>query len=490
MLHPTHHTTRSHTSYYVKTGRKVLSGILLLSVGCVAVSQKDQKPAKAPSIQQTSSPQNGHQSSIESKPTIQQVSHQSSPSKPEVIPSPAAQSLGYYMGLAQSQHPQVQAARWAVSATMAKIPQARALEDPLLTGTLWPIADQSVQTASGRVATSLMLMQKIPWPEKLHVREEVAKRELQMALANLQQTELDILLKVQLAYYDLWFNQRALKLLKENNRLSEQLVQDAKSRYRTGGSQKDVLQAQLEVDRIAEQLLNYQRQQAIAQNDLATAISSPLGVPPQVPHDLELQPLPQQLDLLLAAAERANPNLKAKLWAVSRDRQKRELACLERYPNLQVGSGWSLVTEEEAISPVADGHDQVNLTLGMTVPLWKERIDAGIREASAKVAQSSQEWEAEKETTLGKIKRLYETLELIEAQREIYRERVLPRSEQTIQLAIAEYRGNKTDFDEVLDLFTMQLMLKLQAAQLDATYAKTMAQLDHAVGVEITSVAQ
>ncbi len=155
-----------------------------------------------------------------------------------------------------AQHPSIQAARQRVSAEVNRIPQARALPDPMFNNTFFPSQDQSIQTAAGRVGNQMALSQAIPWPEKLRTKAAIVNQEVQIAQAEVNRIEREITESVRLAYYEVWFATRAAAIINETKGLVDDLTKVAEARYRSGGTQQDVLRAQLESDRLDDQLVS------------------------------------------------------------------------------------------------------------------------------------------------------------------------------------------------------------------------------------------
>ena len=153
----------------------------------------------------------------------------------------APQPVGHFVGIALSSHPRLQAARARVAAAAQRAPQALALEDPLLSNSFYPISDQALQTASGRAGNMLSVSQKYPWPQKRWTKAAIADRETQIALAKLAQVEFEIEEMVRLAYYELWFADRAIDITENNRQIAVELVRLAEARNATGGSQQDIL---------------------------------------------------------------------------------------------------------------------------------------------------------------------------------------------------------------------------------------------------------
>ena len=401
------------------------------------------------------------------------------PDGPEGTP----EGVEHFVALALAGHPSIQAARQRVAAEMNRIPQVRALPDPKFNNTFWPIHDQALQTAAGRVGNQMSISQAIPWPEKLRTKAAIVRQEVQVAQAEVQRIEREISESVRLAYYEVWYATRAIAIIKETEELINDLTKVAEARYRSGGTQQDVLRARLELDRLSDQLVSLRKQKEVAQADLAALVQQPIMLLPEASEDLGLADVPKQLDELIALAEQCNPELRGLAWEIQRDRQKQRLACLQKYPDLQVGLNWGLVSDDSnVLSPVANGHDQINFSVGTTLPIWRDKINAGVREASHRASSTTRRLDAERDALYGKLRRLLAQADAFTEQRDIYQKRIIPRTEDTLKLAIADYRGKRTDFFSLIETYRELLMFETQMARIEASLAGTVAQLERAVG--------
>lgn len=90
--------------------------------------------------------------------------------------------------------------------------------------------------------------------------------------------------------------------------------------------------------------------------------------------------------------------------------------------------------------------------------------------------------EAERDALYGKLRRLLAQADALNEQREIFNQRIIPRTEDTLKLSIADYRGNRTDFFSLISTYRELLMFETQLARIEATLAGTLAQIDRAVG--------
>jgi len=393
------------------------------------------------------------------------------------------QSVDYFVQLALSGHPKIQAARQRVGAANNVIPQVTALPDPRFNNTFWPSQDQSLQTAGGRMAHQMSLQQGVPWPEKLRTKGAIASQEVQIAQAEVDRIEREITEAVRLSYFEVWYATRAIAIVKETRNLVDDLTQVAEARYKSGGTQQDVLRAQLEADRLDDQLVTLTKHREVAQADLAALVQQPVSLMPEASEELGLTNIPEQLDTLLGLAEQCSPELRAIAWEIQRDRQKQKLACLQKYPDLNLGLNYGIVSDNSnAISPVADGHDNISFTVGVTLPIWRDKINSGINEAAHRTSSSMQRLQAERDVLYGKLRRLMAQADALAEQRNIYEDRIIPRTEDTLKLSIADYRGKRTDFYSLIETYRELLMYETQIARIDANLAGTVAQIERTIG--------
>jgi outer membrane protein TolC len=397
-------------------------------------------------------------------------------------------NLQSLVATAVQSHPRILAVRQRVAALSNRIPQVTALEDPSFGNVFWPIQDQALQTAGGRVGYQFLLAQKVPWPTKLDARGAIARREVQVALAEVAVAEREIIEAVHLAYYELWLAGELIRIVEDNKDLVTDLITVSEARYRTGGSQQDVLRAELEGDKLADQLIDLQKQMEQARADLGTLVRQPMEWMPGAIDQLDVSSVVPQLELLVASAEQCNPELRGLAAEIARDRDKLSLACLQQYPDFQLGVGYSIIDDNtNAISPVANGRDNINFTLGLTLPVWRDKISAAKREAAYQRGSSIHRLEAERDRLRGQLRRQVAAAYAANEQLQLFKERLIPRTEQTLKIAIADYQGEKADFTDLVDIYRELLSYQVQVARTKAVLASTLAQIEKSVGCELDS---
>ena len=408
-----------------------------------------------------------------------------------VVPPQLEQPYDLQSLIAQAvaSHPSIIAARQKVASVSNRVPQATALDDPMFNNTFWPIQDQALQTAGGRVGHQFGLSQKIPWPTKLDVRGNVARREVQVAQAEVAKAERDVVESVRLAYYELWLADELIRIVKDNKELVGDLITVSEARYKAGGSQQDVLRAELEGDKLEDQLISLRRQKEQARADLGTLVRQPVHLMPTAFADLNVSEVAPQLEVLVASAEQCNPTLQGLAAEIARDRAKESVACLQKYPDFNLGLGYSIISDDSnVLSPVANGHDNINFTIGITLPIWRDKINAGINEAAHQRNSTINRREAERDRLRGQLRRQVAAAYAAIEQLELFRDRLVPRTEQTLEIATADYQGKRADFTDLVDIYQELLRYQVQVARTKATLASTLAQIERTVGCEVDTL--
>ena len=392
-----------------------------------------------------------------------------------------------YVSLAMSSNPKIAALKHRVAALSNRIPQARALPDPIMQETFWPFNGNALETAGGRAANQIGVSQQVPWPEKRRAKAAAACRQVQMAEAEVQQARLEVAEQVRLACVEIWFADEGLQIVEEFGSLVRQLNEVSEARYRSASknsSQQDVIRARLESDRLEDRRIQLLRSKRVAQADLAALIHAPQMPAPEVNMGSIGKDSSGHIDELITLAAACNPSLAGLAAQIARDREKQRLACLQQYPDFQLGASWLIVSDNNALSPVATGNDNFGFTLGVTLPIWKDKIRAGVAEASHQTRSSALLLESEKDNIKAKIRRLVAQFDTFGEQKKILVERIIPRTEDALEISLTDYAGNRTDFLSVIDLYEERLLLEMQRLVLARSQHAAKIQLETVVGCD------
>ena len=128
-----------------------------------------------------------------------------------------------YIRRALAENRTVQAAYHNVRSLLHRIPQVTALDDPVVSNTIYPIPSVAPQySLMGYNPYNLLLAQQFPWFGTLRVRGEAADRDVRIALAELAAAQLDAVAAVKRAYHDLHSGERTGEILAESRQILEE----------------------------------------------------------------------------------------------------------------------------------------------------------------------------------------------------------------------------------------------------------------------------
>jgi outer membrane protein, heavy metal efflux system len=384
-----------------------------------------------------------------------------------------------YIQFALEQNPDIQAARKRMESLAHQVPVAASLQDPMLNLTAQPLP---VQTAAGQQEFILSASQKVPWFGKLDARASVAESDTNVARAQLAAAELATIAKVKRAYFELYFIQQAISVTESEQRLLGEIRDVANTRYKTGRtSQQDVLRADLEISNVENELIQLRQQLTSGQARLARI----LHVAPQTQllalDRLASAEAPQNLDLLQRQAVAARPELHAALAAISRDQQAADLARLEYKPDVTLGLSWIDVSSN-GISPVANGQDALLLTAGINLPVYRKRLDSSVRSAEAKAVSSARQYDSMRDGTLEEVTDLFARARSQQDMLTLFREDILPKARQTLEVSSQAYNVGEVDFLQLIDNWRQLLRYEVTYRRLEATLRQSLAELEQVVG--------
>jgi len=404
---------------------------------------------------------------------------------PGAVDAPSAAGAGNTLRLetlvreAMERNPEIQAARRAIDAKRARIPQARAWPDPRVSfsyaGNLLPLTLMRADPSSAR---ELMAEQEIPYPGKTRLRGEIAARDADVESLAYETVERRVTAEVKQAYFDLYFVDRSLSILQQNRELLRAFEKITETRYSVGkAAQQDVLKAQLEISKLVERqtMLEHTREALEAQlNSLRDLpVETPVGTPGNVQPSMVALSLPD----LLAAAQSNYPALKQKRTLVEGNRKAIELARREVHPDFSVG----YVYMQRDAQP-----DMKGITFSTTLPIFRRtKQNQAIVEAVANLDSSQRMEENEMTMARYRVKQEYLQAQAASDLMTLYSKAILPQSSLTMESSLSSYEVGAADFLTVLSNFATVLDYQVAYQEQLATHEKALARLEELTALDL-----
>ncbi|WP_406695862.1 TolC family protein [Singulisphaera sp. Ch08] len=397
------------------------------------------------------------------------------------------QPVDVYICHALAENRGVQAARFNLLAMKQRIPQETALEDPMVQNTIWPFPSNSPQySLMGYMPYELMITQQFPWFGTLKLRGQAAEQEAKAAFYELLAAQLEVVSRVKRAYYNIYFNQRAELILADNQKLAEDFVVLARERLKSGTTTlQDVLRAQNIVTDVESELVTVRQELAGAKAALARQLHVSPEADLRALSEMPIAQVPAQVEMLYRLAAAARPELQGRLAAVARDERQVEIARKRYYPNITAGLAYGMMTRVNSMSSMADGRDNVGFVVGFNLPIYQQKIAAGVSEAKARAIADSRRYDDLRDETYEEVKEFYLEAKARRDVLELFRTKYLPRAENVLELATNDYRVGNQDFLTLITGLRELLAVRLQIARLESELGKALASLERIVGVQL-----
>ena len=389
-------------------------------------------------------------------------------------------SLSQLLAEAEANNPQLSAANHEVRAARQMVPQSTTLPDPKLTyqqlsvGSPKPFAGY---TNSDFAYIGIGASQELPYPGKRRLRGQVAERDVDTKQAEVGMAKANLADAVKADYLQLAYLQMTLGILRQNETVLDELIQDATVHYKVGeGMQQDVLEAQVNRTKIVREITMHHQQMWQVQAQLKSLLNRDQASADIVTEDLSETSLKFTSGDLLALVRQHNPQVQVDSSVIQKQDAQAASSKREGKPDFELGYMYQNTDRKY--------RDYYMLTFDVRFPR-KKRVNAEIAEAQERLIVSRQTLDAHLQQQLAQVQQLYVQASTDEEQLKEFREGLVPQSDAAYRATLSAYSLNKDQFTHVLSYFTDLLSLKLEYAQTLLDHETALAHLESLTGATL-----
>ena len=383
---------------------------------------------------------------------------------------------------AEQRNPQIRAARQGRESAKQVPSQVSARPDPqavlqhLMVGSPRPFAGY---TNSDFAYIGLGVSQDFPYPGKLRLKGEIAKRDADVAQQQYESVRRSVLASIKAAYFQLAYLSKTFGILESDGQLLEQVERAAEARYRPGmGNQQDVLQAQLEQTKLLREITMHHLEVAKVQAQIKQLLNRPQSSPDIEPSEISETALAQTFDELLVAAQKQNPQISGAQGIVERQKLRVDLVHKEFRPDFNLQYMWQRTDPTQYRA-------YYMLTFGISLPVHRDKLHAEVAQAETDLSRSRSDLEAQSQEVASELRVEYDTAQKTAELLKIYREGLDPQSRAEFQAGIAAYQNNRQDFQAVLNAFLDVLHLDEEYWQDLSDREIALARLEELTGLSL-----
>ena len=382
------------------------------------------------------------------------------------LPSPLA--LGDVIRIAAERRDEIQAARARTRAGEARPAIVSALSDPMLS----PSLDHLPFMLNG-ADFSVAIEQQIPLSGIRGHRRASSLADVDRLRAEANRTTLDVGIEAANAYLMLQERRRTAALLDEQVTFARSVVSAANARYASGTApQSDVLRAEVEVARLeatARALVGEVRG-AEAMLNTSLALDADTSVPPLSPLTLA-QPIPAWPSIRSALTSR--PELAAGRAEIARADAEVQVMRDMFKPMATIRTGPSYT--------MAEGRGWMAM-VGLSLPIWRGKLKAGVAEAEAMRAMSEADLRAMTRMIEGDAAAAISQLQAARDRQSALTTDVLPRARMAIEPAVASYGAGQLPLVSVIEAIQALWGVQSDLIAADTQLGLAWARLGRAIG--------
>jgi outer membrane protein TolC len=452
------------------------------------------------------------------------VGEQQAPAEPESAFA-GNDELAQLLVLAAENNPTLRAMHEQWRAAVLRAPQAESLDDPVLSYT------QFLQSETNRFR--IAVSQRFPWFGTLEARGDRARAEANAELSQLLNARNRVFANVKQTYAEYRFLKQRIEVTESLAEVLDYMEEVVRAKLSLGmADQDELLRIAMEKARLEDRYAMYlqQRPAAAAQLNEAVGLDADLEAGPRDwPGPLTLPPPPPPPPVVLARVRTANPALDAYDAQLASSELALELARLEGWPSFNLGLDYTSISKPRKIRPDRPypatlnainraartaagkapfdpvtstidmysiaaarepmarsdgGEDNIAVSLSVTLPFWRQKVQAGVAEAKAlEQAVVHQKREAWLDLTTQARQALFELQDAVR-RRALYKETLLPLAEQTYESLQSSYAAGRPEasFLDMMEAIRQLLDYGLEQVRAEKDIQDAAAELEYLMG--------
>nr|WP_321451415.1 TolC family protein [uncultured Carboxylicivirga sp.] len=367
----------------------------------------------------------------------------------------AQDNLEHYLTLAAENNPSLKAAFNKYMAALEKAPQVSALPDPQIA---FAYFIQPVETRLGPQEFKISASQMFPWFGTLQARENAAISNAKAQYEMFEQQKSKLFQEVKANWYNLYFNQRALDITRENMTLLQSFQRLATAKVEAGKvSAADQYRIEMEINDLENELAQLRDAQSL----LTTSFKNLIGTTSEIAVGDTII----STDLLLSK-EAIMDSIKAKnhvllsmdLKTSALDYQK-EAAKKAGGPNFNVGIDYTFIGKGENN---LSGKDAILFPkIGFSIPLYRKKYKSMVQEVVYQQEAVTNDKSNQTNVLENILEKSYNEMTDAERRLRLFEKQLLL-SSKSLRIIETEYANQNSNFEEMLRMQKRMLKYELE----------------------------
>jgi len=331
----------------------------------------------------------------------------------------------------------------------------------------------------------LSLTQEFPLTSKLKLEKKIEDLKVNEITQMFDAERRKLIYQIKNIYFDIYFLAKQRNLTSENIELLKSIEAVLSAKYKTAKTNyADLIQIQIQIDELNNTLEAYEDML----QPLIYKFNKFLNR-----GDTEIIIMPQTLDInksnlseeeMQKAVLDLNPEIKTYNLKISAAETQIDIAKKEYVPDLMTGIDFETMRSGSGgeMSSTSSTDNTVMLMVSIKLPVWRKKLGAMIEERKKmKDALKSERGDIEN-ILLSQLKSDIAYLGIAEKKIKLYRDSIIPKSIQTIEIIKNDYITNKANFKDLIENFKMYLEYNIMLERMKTEYNKMTAEIEMLTG--------
>jgi outer membrane protein TolC len=386
-----------------------------------------------------------------------------------------AQTIDDYLKEALENNTEVKALFSEYMAALEVVPQVGALPDPIFA---FGIFISPLETRAGPGRAKFSYMQMFPWIGTQGMRKDASALEAKARYELFEEARNMLSFRVKRALFKLYELNRDIDIYQENIDALQDYQEIADSKYEVDKSKMiDVIRVQLEIiqaETDIEILKDKRRPMEVGFNNL---LNREADLPIVIPGNLGINEVETRY---LRDSLMNNPRIKKVDLHIQAAKIEEKIRYNEGLPKLGAGFDY-LIVGKSGYEVTNNGSDAFMLKFAITIPMFRKKNDAAIREAKYLEEAYSNSKDAIRSSLLSELE---DGLFMYNSAWESFKLSIseISRSGQILRLLLSGYSDSGTDFEEVLRMQRQKLQYNLKKEEAITELNIAIAKIEFLIG--------
>lgn len=377
-------------------------------------------------------------------------------------------SLEEYLQMAAWHNPEIKRRYALWKAASAAIPISSAFPDPKFS---YGHYLREIETRTGPQQNKFGISQTLPWFGKRSVRKNGAEARAMAAYQQFKSAELNLFYRVKSVYIDLYYLKKSIDITQHNIVLLKKLEGVAQAKVRAGSDLSSVIKAQTEIAKLEERLLSLSDRKRPIVAQLNALIGTPGTQDHPWPQSLPVSQISPEDVEMLAAQIPESPAIQALRHSVDSADLRVKQAELDYYPDVTIGLDYIETGDAMIPSSPGSGKDPVIASISFSIPVWREKLRSGTREAKHKKLAAQYQMENQMNQLTAQLEMAINHFRDARRKIELYQSTLMPLATNSLRVTQESYKSGKSGFLDLIDAqrLLLEFQLSLEKARSDAT---------------------